>query len=274
MEDYSEQSRDLLPKHESRMLDGNRGKRGSAIFTWKNSALLVIISLLSYIAFRVTFPTHSECTCQQSVSEHSASFDNSYVGIVPNHVVELETRPEWNPPASPFKGEPSEELDAVWADLLYALNIRITDEEMTLLGENKTNRVQVTGGDPNKENDYVGVLGVYHHMHCLNNIRRMIHYDYYEGRMKGQKHLEGFSKEHSDHCINTIRQALMCHANLGVYTSEWDYKVHNPSRSLESRSSTTCVRWDSLNEWARERALVPGHYKYIRGPYDPEKPSA
>ncbi|KAI1123880.1 hypothetical protein F5Y10DRAFT_42684 [Nemania abortiva] len=268
MDDYSEQSRDLLPKHESRILDGDRGKRRSTIFTWMNSALLVIITLLSYIAFRVTFPSHAECSCQ-----NPAAFDESY-SVVPKEVIHLETRPEWNPPAFPFKGEPSEELDAVWADLLHALNIRITDEEMTMLGENKTNRVQVTGGDPNKEHDYVGVLGVYHHMHCLNNIRRMLHYDYYESRMAGQKHLEGFSKEHSDHCINTIRQALMCHANLGVYTSEWDYKLHNPSRSLESRSSTTCVRWDTLNSWARERALVPGEYKYIRGPYDPDRPSA
>ncbi|KAJ8131499.1 hypothetical protein O1611_g2126 [Lasiodiplodia mahajangana] len=269
MKDYSEQTHDLLPKHESRILDGDRGERRSTVLTWKNSALLLIISLLSYIAFRVTFPTHAECACQQP-----AVPENSYVGILPNRVVELETRPEWKAPSSPFNQEPSEELDAVWADLLYALNIRITDEEMSLLGENKTNRVQVTGGNPDKENDYVGVLGVYHHMHCLNNIRRMIHYDYYESRMAGQKHLEGFSKEHSDHCINTIRQALMCHANLGVYTSEWDYETRNPSRSLESTSSTTCVRWDSLNNWARKRALVPGHYKYIRGPYDPEKPSA
>jgi hypothetical protein len=177
-------------------------------------------------------------------------------------------------------------------DGVEALNVRIANAEMDLLHENKSNRMQVTGGNQqNDHHDYVGVLGVYYHLHCLNNLRRRIHCDYYGPRMAGLKHLEGLSKEHSDklyiissvnshgslysstdHCIETIREALMCHANTGVYTSEWNYETHNPSRSLESRSPSTCVTWDSLNDWARDRALVPGQYHYIRGPYDPDRP--
>ena len=102
-------------------------------------------------------------------------------------------------------------MDAIWDDVLYckphnvlvakiaanshlALNIRIGNDELDLLNENKTNRVQVTGG---KGNDYVGVLGVYHHMHCLNNIRRLLSWDYYGPKLAGEKHMEGFSREHS-----------------------------------------------------------------------------
>ncbi|KAI1737056.1 hypothetical protein F4680DRAFT_430134 [Xylaria scruposa] len=133
---------------------------------------------------------------------------------------------------------------------------------MDMLHENMSNRVHVTGGNRQSDHhDYVGVLGVYHHLQCPNNLRRGIPWDYYGPRMAGLKHLEGLSKERSgklyiissvnshssfysstDHCIDTIRQALMCHANTGVYTSEWNYETHNPSRSLESRSSSTCVR--------------------------------
>ncbi len=68
---------------------------------------------------------------------------------------------------------------------------------MNFLKENKSNRVQVTGGNRQSDHDYVGVLGVYHHLHCLNNLRRAIHWDYYGPRMSGLKHLEGLSKEHS-----------------------------------------------------------------------------
>ncbi|KAI3342535.1 hypothetical protein F4824DRAFT_512270 [Ustulina deusta] len=267
MEEYLKQSRHLLSDHEHQILDESDGRSKSAIFTWKNAVLLAIVWLLGYIALRVTFHPYPECTCG-----HSATTDESYIGIVPKHALQLEERPEWYPPRSPWNQEPSDELDAIWTDLLRALNIRITSNEMNFLKENKSNRVQVTGGNRQSDHDYVGVLGVYHHLHCLNNLRRAIHWDYYGPRMSGLKHLEGLSREHSDHCIDTIRQALMCHANTGVYTSEWDYKTHNPSRSLESRSSTTCVQWDSLNNWARDRALVPGQYLYIRGPYDPDRP--
>ncbi|KAI0468728.1 hypothetical protein F4859DRAFT_201021 [Xylaria cf. heliscus] len=257
MEDYSQQSRHLT------------------FYLTMNTRLQVKDprTCPSYIALRVTFHTYHECTYSQPVT----AADEGHIGIVPLYALQLEKRPEWYPPRSPWNQEPSDELDAVWMDLLHALNVRITNDEMDLLHENKSNRVQVTGGNRQSdrhEYDYVGVLGVYHHLHCLNNLRRRIHWDYYGPRMAGLKHLEGLSKEHSDHCIDTIRQALMCHANTGVYTSEWNYETHNPSRNLESRSPSTCVRWDSLNDWARDRALVPGQYHYIRGPYDPDRPDA
>jgi hypothetical protein len=62
-----------------------------------------------------------------------------------------------------------------------------------LLRENKTNKLQVDNGD------YVGTLGVYHHLHCLNNLRRFVHWEYRE------KHgiLEAFSAAHSS--MNTIQ---------------------------------------------------------------------
>ncbi|SPQ25729.1 8a642c71-02e4-4acf-b4ee-2291641d0938 [Thermothielavioides terrestris] len=106
----------------------------------------------------------------------------------------------------------SEEVDAAWEDLLYALNIRISEDEMSILHENRTHRVRVNGGD------YVGVLGVYHHMHCLYNLRRVVHWDYY------------------DHCIDSIRQALMCHTNTALYTAEWVKDSHDPFNK-ELRSS-------------------------------------
>ncbi|KAI0428593.1 hypothetical protein F5Y09DRAFT_343505 [Xylaria sp. FL1042] len=266
MEEYSEQSRHLLPDHERQILARSEDRPESAIFTWKKAVLLIIVLLLGYIAFQVSFYTYSEYTCG-----HSARVEGSYVGIVPKHALQLEERPEWYPLRTPWNQKPSDELDAIWKDLLHALNIRITNDEMSFLKENKSNRVQVTGGNQKNGYDYVGVLGVYHHLHCLNNLRRVIHWDYYGPKMSGLKHPEGFSKEHSDHCIDAIRQALMCHANTDVYTSEWNYESHNPSTNIQSRSSTTCVRWDSLNNWARDKALVPGEYHYIRGPYDPDR---
>lgn len=57
-----------------------------------------------------------------------------------------------------------------------ANNIKVTAEELDLLHENKTDRVQVTGGD------YASVLGIFHHLHCLNVLRQVVHWDYYESK--------------------------------------------------------------------------------------------
>ena len=44
---------------------------------------------------------------------------------------------------------------------IVAKNVRITEEEMLLAGENLTNSVQLVGGD------YLGIMGVFHQLHCL-----------------------------------------------------------------------------------------------------------
>ena len=62
---------------------------------------------------------------------------------------------------------------------------------MRQLGSNVTNRIQVDGGD------YLGVMGVYHHLHCLNNLRRLVHWDYYESRVADAEETGPFGKGHS-----------------------------------------------------------------------------
>ncbi|KAL2020053.1 hypothetical protein VTK56DRAFT_8956 [Thermocarpiscus australiensis] len=144
----------------------------------------------------------------------------------------------------PWNLEPSEELDAVWDDLLYALNTRISEDEMSVLHENRTNRVKVDGGD------YAGVLGVRDPAMSSEAKARL-------------------TWDCADHCIDSIRQALMCHANTALFTAEWMNDSHVPiNKELRSSAVTTCVKWDSLNHRARKKALVPGNYKYLPGPYE------
>lgn len=150
-----------------------------------------------------------------------------------------------------------------------------------------TNRVQVNGGD------YLGSIGVYHHLHCLNNLRMIVHWDYYEPKFADSEYLEHMGTEHSgrlyattfihshianlsgdepDHCINSLRQAVMCHANTAISTFEW-VDEENLLQGKEQRleGSTTCANWESLDGWARQRTLVSGNYTYRPGPFAANK---
>lgn len=80
----------------------------------------------------------------------------------------------------------------------------------------------------------------------------------------------------TDHCIDSIRQAIMCHANTAAYTAEWvedhENEGNNNDKShlpvidkLRPDAITTCVKWDGLDNWARQRALVPGKYRFLPG---------
>jgi hypothetical protein len=75
--------------------------------------------------------------------------------------------------------------------MFQALDIRVTPEEVEYLGLNITNRVQLNGGD------YLGVIGAYHHLHCLSNLRLAIHWDYYAPIYKDYKYPKAFGIWHS-----------------------------------------------------------------------------
>ncbi|KAH8882451.1 hypothetical protein GQ53DRAFT_787495 [Thozetella sp. PMI_491] len=173
-------------------------------------------------------------------------------------ILQFEDRQEWrlSGPQHPWNLAPSKELDAAWDELLYGLNIRVTPSEVRRLNDTLTNPIRVENGD------YLAGLGVFHHLHCLNNIRKALQRDYYAPEIASSSHPEAWEAGHSDHCINAIRESLMCHANTAAYMIEWAEDPHAfLGIQLTSSAVTTCVNWDSLNSWARKRALVKGTFK-------------
>ena len=60
----------------------------------------------------------------------------------------------------------------------------------------------------------------------------------------------------------------MCHANTVIYTFQWLNNTHNSiNKELKSTKHATCVKWDRLDGWVRQRALVLGQFHYLPGPY-------
>ncbi|KAI0381275.1 hypothetical protein F5Y04DRAFT_255148 [Hypomontagnella monticulosa] len=271
MEKHSEESRDPLlcqsPEEGAIRLHDSSGEHENSCQparTWlrANALLLAIFFLLLYIAVALTV----EIALRFTGLTPSPKTSHGYTASL-GDTVQFEQRAEWGSPSHPWNRGPSEELDAAWDDLLYAINIRVKEDELAVLGIDKTNRVQVNGGD------YIGSIGVYHHLHCLNNLRMVVHWDYYEKQFEDSPYRDHLGKAHSDHCINALREAVMCHANTAVTTFEWvdeDNSLQGKEQRLEAL--TTCAKWDSVDNWARQRVLVAGNYTYRPGPFERSKP--
>lgn len=71
-------------------------------------------------------------------------------------------------------------------------NIRITEEEMILQGENLTHRAQLEDGG------FLGLMSVWHSLHWLDILRRNINHDYYYPRLPENERGRGlWTKDHS-----------------------------------------------------------------------------
>jgi len=144
---------------------------------------------------------------------------------------------------TPYRGPPSDELDAAWGELLSHSSIRLTEDALR-----RMNRTSIKLADGSGE--YMGELNVFHHIHCLKYVRDYLHYDYYEPTHQFEA---ANLLDHIDHCIDDIRQTLMCHADLTVVTYDWipNYRKPWPNFAVEHE----CVNWERLAEWAREHSF-------------------
>lgn len=89
----------------------------------------------------------------------------------------------------------------------------------------------------------------YHMLHCLYNIYKYNHLDFYGPEPAGPEWIV----THTDHCVDNLRQFVQCHASTGVSTFEWlpDRKIPYPVLNSEE----ICVDWDHYDGWIQEQAM-------------------
>lgn len=61
------------------------------------------------------------------------------------------------------------------------------------------------------------------------------------------------SIEHIEHCVDDLRQGLMCSANITPVPWRW-IEDNNASKAV-SDLVHTCRDWNKIAEWARERTI-------------------
>ncbi|KAJ6551767.1 hypothetical protein B0H19DRAFT_1264401 [Mycena capillaripes] len=140
-----------------------------------------------------------------------------------------------------FHIPPSPALDKAWNDL-YNFGISQIPKSQAALLPNKTHPI------PGDEANYIVELDVFHNLHCLNMIRKGLHSDYYADAME---------IDHLDHCIDWIRQALMCAGDTSVVVWQWDPKQNKTT--FQGDVAHTCRNFDKLRDWGKSH-MIRTHY--------------
>ncbi|KAH8694221.1 hypothetical protein BGW36DRAFT_301024, partial [Talaromyces proteolyticus] len=149
-------------------------------------------------------------------------------------------------------GIPSDETDKLWEDL-YQFGITRISEEETLKLPNRTTEI------PTMPDQYVVQLDVFHQLHCLNAIRKTLYPerywddfdDYYTA--DGKKNYTSTSAKHYDHCLDSIRQSIMCHGDIATVYWQWMPIRRQPLPRLEI--THTCRDFEAIRDWAKEHQL-------------------
>lgn len=103
----------------------------------------------------------------------------------------------------------------------------------------------------------VAQVDVFHQIHCLNELRKEIHFEHYYPTGVTPDHAE-----HKKHCVHMLLQNLMCHADVEIITHNW---VHYDIASQPNRPKAEpfadfnvikkCRDFEALLEWTHRNGV-------------------
>lgn len=148
-----------------------------------------------------------------------------------------------------YQQPPSPEVDKAW-DELYNFGVTKIPKSIASNLVNKTYRI------PGDEEHYVIELDVFHELHCLNMLRKALYPEYYPPikvfASPTENHL--FGVMHRGHCIESIRQSLMCSVDISPIVWQWVDRVQEVR--VVGNIIHTCRSFDKVRDWALKRRLT------------------
>ncbi|XDG00480.1 hypothetical protein ABKA04_000095 [Annulohypoxylon sp. FPYF3050] len=134
-----------------------------------------------------------------------------------------------------YAGPPTPEKDKAWAHLVKPAYFNATIEELEQAGESLNDIARL------KEGGYLASIGVFHELHCVRQLRFYLYKERYYPNLSERdvKYLH----IHLDHCIETLRESIMCSGNTGLISFFWDNpKSSQPAAQSNARSSPDIQR--------------------------------
>ena len=162
-------------------------------------------------------------------------------------------------------------------------NMRFSSAEMEAIDPKRAQQAVAL-----PDGGYFATLTVFHELHCL--VRETFRYHSDLSKVEDQitdltlqKRLHRYmypssyfpnlsdqemedNRFHNEHCIDMLRQSVMCHGDISPVTMRWGQTQPIPLGNFSSPHE--CVNWAAINEWAKERSvekvIEPGYLKHPR----------
>ncbi|KAJ5772117.1 hypothetical protein N7520_002646 [Penicillium odoratum] len=150
-----------------------------------------------------------------------------------------------------YRGNPSPELDLAWKRLTKISPINVSESDVWKVGKNATEAARLPkefGGG------WMGGIEVFYQLHCLSMLRQgsYLYIDYYREENPDYWNAT-HTPMHLDHCIEMIRQSLMCTADLGLMT--YNFVEFRAEAWPDFNTLHKCRDFDKVHDWMYERAL-------------------
>jgi Mycotoxin biosynthesis protein UstYa len=106
-----------------------------------------------------------------------------------------------------------------------------------------------------------------HQLHCLHALWRDHHISEYPEAQETRDKMPHIYELHIEHCVDMIRQQLMCKYDTGFITFRWIEGLDIPYPDFNTVHK--CKNYDAIREWsATHEARVPNNWTWPSMPKD------
>jgi len=147
--------------------------------------------------------------------------------------------------ASPYVGKPRKELQDSWRKLKKFGDIAIPENVMKDLGR-LDEGIRLPDGS-----GYLGTLNVFHELHCVEQMYEWLYRDIYLPDITPMEYKDQVG--HLEHCLEALRESVMCHSDLSIVSMRWGHKQALPLANWTNPH--VCKNWDAVQDWAEEHYI-------------------
>lgn len=180
-------------------------------------------------------------------------------------------------PPSLFQLPPSPEVDAAWDRISDTHAVVLSREEILAMGRDPAEQWRFPEEYGYGDEAYMGLLDVFHHLHCLNALRQAAHPEYYFNKTQthhshhersepGQVHFTRGG--HDLHCQYILLQFILCHADVGLVTFNKVEGVKGPMADFSIDHK--CRDFGQIMDWKLQNQVNVSNEQWALINRDPE----
>jgi len=153
---------------------------------------------------------------------------------------------------SPFKGPPTPAVHEAWMSIMRYGEFSVPGSEILRVGHNLT-AVQFPAAISGHEGEYPVFASGTHGIHCLHYIWQDHHISVLPEVSKLKSDIPEMYERHYEHCVDYIRQYIMCKFDTTIIPFYW-VRTHN-TPTPGGNTVHKCVNWDSVQSWLKDRVV-------------------
>ncbi|ETN46244.1 uncharacterized protein HMPREF1541_00428 [Cyphellophora europaea CBS 101466] len=264
--DSDSEAQTLMPGHEKASGPRHRWWCGYALIFLLGVS--VFVNVMQYVMVALEAGKHSP----HDVNDVCSSWTSEYPSPIMDDTQITWQTTEYNDSfltQSRYRGPPGSETDKLWFDLGTRNRHYIVPEH---LGERYGLKQGHAKIDPKLGGGFPVLFQFEHDLHCLNLMRQALYWNYDHYVAQGEGPFAGTPyviERHVGHCMDMLRQALMCQPDTQVFGQYWIGDTDNAFVDFNTRHR--CKNFWALKDWVTEHQMseeMAAVAKVVRRPGD------